>query len=200
MCLEGVQEVERGTRSWRFHWQKMVFELYGHRGNDSLKLITMVKRRMKRACRRQPQSIISGKHKKNIEGCPDRFEKRYRLSSVHARKSRNDETMESRYRSQMYNMTQQQKKNRMWNQWFVFQTTAGGSNTMPSRHHSGLGQAHRARMNSQSVQRTTASQAGNTHFLGTPFVICSTTHQHRFQRISNLNAFFSMSNCFQDID
>ena len=44
------------------------------------------------------------------------------------------------------NMTPQQRQAQLGNQWNVVQTTAEGSNTMPTRQHPELGQAHRARM------------------------------------------------------
>ena len=53
----------------------------------------------------------------------------------------------------------QQRLAQFGNRWNVVQTTAGGSNTTPTRQHRELGQAHRARMKCQSMQRVTASQA-----------------------------------------
>ena len=49
-----------------------------------------------------------------------------------------------------------------WKQWYIVQTTSGGSNTMPTRQHSELGQAHCARMEHDSTQRVTAGQAGSS--------------------------------------
>ena len=59
-------------------------------------------------------------------------------------------------------MTPQQKHTQFGNQWNVVQTAAGGSNTIPTRQHPKLGQAHRARMDKQSGQRVTADQAGTS--------------------------------------
>ena len=50
----------------------------------------------------------------------------------------------------------------LWEPVVFFQTTAGGSNTIPTRQHPELGQAHRARLNCQSAQRVTGSQAGSS--------------------------------------
>ena len=59
--------------------------------------------------------------------------------------------------------TPQQKQDQFGNHWNVIQTTAAGRpNTIPTRQHPELGQAHRARINYQSVQRATASQAGSS--------------------------------------
>ena len=48
-----------------------------------------------------------------------------------------------------------------WKQWYIIQTTSGESNTMPTRQHPELGQAHCARMEHDSTQRVTAGQAGH---------------------------------------
>ena len=59
-------------------------------------------------------------------------------------------------------MTPQKRQAPFWNQWNVVKTSAGGSKTIRTRQHPELAQAHRGRMNSQSGQRATASQAGSS--------------------------------------
>ena len=54
------------------------------------------------------------------------------------------------------------RQTQVGNQWKIVQAAAGGSNSIPTRQHPELGQADRARMNHQSVQRATASQAGSS--------------------------------------
>ena len=58
----------------------------------------------------------------------------------------------------------QQRQARFENQWHltVVRTTAGASNTIPTRQHPELGQVHRARMECDSRQRVTASQSGGS--------------------------------------
>ena len=56
-----------------------------------------------------------------------------------------------------HNMTSQQRQEQFGNQWYVVQTTAGGSNTIPTRQHLEVGEAHRARMHYNSTQRATAT-------------------------------------------
>ena len=48
------------------------------------------------------------------------------------------------------------------NGWHVVQTTAGGSNTVPTCQHPELGPAHRARMYYRSTQVVAAGQAGDS--------------------------------------
>ena len=58
-------------------------------------------------------------------------------------------------------MTPHQRQAQFGNGWHVVQTTARGSNTVPTRQHRELGPAHRAHMYYQSTQMVTAGQAGN---------------------------------------
>ena len=61
-----------------------------------------------------------------------------------------------------HQITPQQKKWNLENQWYVVQTAVGGSNAIPTRQLPETGQAYRARMGYQSEQRVTASQAGSS--------------------------------------
>ena len=60
-----------------------------------------------------------------------------------------------------HTMTPQQRQANFGNLWYVVQTTAEGSNTIPARQQTEVGQPHRARMDYPSRQRATASQAGS---------------------------------------
>ena len=64
-------------------------------------------------------------------------------------------------------MAPQQRQAQFGKQWNVVQTTAGGTNTTPTRQHPELGQTHRARMNCQAVQRVTAGQTGSSSYAST---------------------------------
>ena len=76
-----------------------------------------------------------------------------------------------------HKMTPQQRQAQFENQWNVVQTMSGGINTTPTRQHRELGQAHRARMNYQTVLRATACQAGK-------FLYASTTSTKYFLLLS----------------
>ena len=98
----------------------------------------------------------------------------------------------------IHKMTPQQGQAQFGNWWNVVQTTAGGSNTMPTRQHPELGQARRDRMNYQSAQagdrhertllllpqhaiknlaiRAVAVENTHTHFLSPSHVYSCTTH------------------------
>ena len=69
-------------------------------------------------------------------------------------------------------MTLQQRQAQFGKQWNVVQTTAGGTNTIPTRQHPELGQTHRARMNCQAVQRVTAGQTGSSSHASTVTTKC----------------------------
>ena len=82
--------------------------------------------------------------------------------------NRTHETMESwdqvAYgRRKTHNMLPPQHRQAQFgNQRYVVQTTAGGSNAIPTRQHRDLGQAHRARMDYHSTQRAIAGQGGSS--------------------------------------
>ena len=83
-------------------------------------------------------------------------------------KNRTYETMEiwdliASVPQKIHEMTSQQRQEQFGNQWYIVQTTTGGSNTLPTRQHLEVGQAHRARMGMDyNTQRTTAGQAGSS--------------------------------------
>ena len=58
-------------------------------------------------------------------------------------------------------MAPQQRQAEFGNQWYIVRTTAGGSNTIPTRQHPELGQAHRARVDDNATQQVTGGQAGS---------------------------------------
>ena len=64
------------------------------------------------------------------------------------------ETIDRKLTSEYHKMAPQQRQERFGNQQHIVQTTAGGSNTIPTRQHPELGQA---RMEYDSTQRVTAS-------------------------------------------
>ena len=114
----------------------------------------------------------TGKHhfrraqKNNFYGCAARLEKDADYRQCMYENSRTNETMDSWDKvasapQKPHSMTPQQRQEQFGNQWYVVQTTTGRSNTTPTRQYPELGQALRARINYQSVQRATASQAGS---------------------------------------
>ena len=60
---------------------------------------------------------------------------------------------------EIHNMTPQQRQARFGNQWHPVQTSVVVSNTIPTRQHPELGQAHRARRDHNYTQRATSSPA-----------------------------------------
>ena len=95
-------------------------------------------------------STIAEKHQ-HIEGCADRYNEDGHCCKCIQENNRTYETMISRDKvasgpHKIHKITPQQRQARFGNQWHLLQTTAGGSNTIPSRQHPELGQAHCARM------------------------------------------------------
>ena len=62
----------------------------------------------------------------------------------------------------IHKMTPQQRQVKFGNQWYIVQTTARESRTIPTRQNPELGQGHRARMDCHSEQRATVTQAGRS--------------------------------------
>ena len=143
---------------------------------------------MKQAKIIKPQSVISettrqltheahdhykSKHhfrkaqRRNFEGCAERWNKDSNYRKCMQENSRSYGIMESWVKiakgpRKTHTVTPQQLQANFGNQWYVVQTTAGGSNTVLTRQHPELRHAYRARMNYQSVQRATASHAGSS--------------------------------------
>ena len=81
--------------------------------------------------------------------------------------SRTYETMEGWDRiacgpQKIHKMTPQQRQARFGRKWHFVQSTAGGSNRRPTRQDPELGQADTTRMDCDSAQRVTSSQAGSS--------------------------------------
>ena len=84
----------------------------------------------------------------------------------------------------IHKMTPQERHAQLRNQWYTVQTTARGSNTIPTRQHPELGQVGRVRMNHDSTQWVIASQAGS-----------SRSHPQYMQRL-----FLSSERCQESCD
>ena len=77
--------------------------------------------------------------------------------------SRTYETLEGIYQiasgpQKTDRMTPQQRQAQFGNPWYIDLTTAGGSNTIPTRPHPELGQSRRARIDYNSAQRATLAK------------------------------------------
>ena len=64
--------------------------------------------------------------------------------------------------SEFHKMTPHQRQAQFGNECHVVPTTATGSNTVPTRQHPELGQAHRGRMYYRTAQMVTTGQAGRS--------------------------------------
>ena len=89
--------------------------------------------------------------KTNFEGCADRLEK-----DTDYRKCMHEECR-TQHRKWTWENPQHDAEAKaqaqIGNQWNVVKSTAGGSDTIPTRQHPEHGQAHRARMNYQCAGR-----------------------------------------------
>ena len=168
------------------------FERNDKAGNDSLKQFA-------HAGSLFPESQIyqTAKHRfrkarnNQLASCADRWEKSQISVSTCRKNNRTYGTMESwdllaSGPQTIHKITPQQRQEQFGNQRCVVQTTAGGSNTIPARHHPELGQAHRARMDCNFTQRATGKQAsGKLLFTSTSTAIA--------------RLFFSPQNSIQDL-
>ena len=73
----------------------------------------------------------------------------------------------ARVHKKIHRMTTHQLQTQFENQWYSVQTTAIRSNTIPTRQHPQLGQAHRDRTTCNSTQRATVCQIHKFLFTST---------------------------------
>ena len=121
-------------------------------GNDSLKQFAVSKRKNTMSCGNTHQ--IAKHHfrkakKQQFAGCAERWEKDAVYPECMQENSRTYETMESWHRiacgpQKIHRMTPQRRQTQFGNQWYIVESTLGGTNTIPTRQHPELGQAHRA--------------------------------------------------------
>ena len=94
-------------------------------------------------------SLPKSTEKSNFVGCAERWEKDANYRECMQENSRMYETMESWHRiacgpQKIHRMTPQRRQTQFGNQWYIVESTVGGTNTIPTRQHPELGQAHRA--------------------------------------------------------